>query len=71
MRIIRPRMGRRQFLIGSLASASAMAFANFFKGKGVAVASETRGAVSVEGEKRTYSHLLSPLNIRNKGVEMV
>lgn len=62
-------MGRRQFLIGSMASASAMAFTNLVKGKGFAAASENPGAVSAQGGNSKYSHLLSPLNIRNKVVK--
>ncbi|MBN1627720.1 MAG: hypothetical protein JW944_14470, partial [Deltaproteobacteria bacterium] len=69
MKTVLSHMGRRQFLIGSMASASAMAFTNLIKGKGLAAASENRGAVSSQGGSGKYSHLLSPLNIRNKVVK--
>ena len=66
MNIIQKLMGRRQFLISSMASASALAFTNLVKGEGVAAASDNTGAVTMEGASNKYSHLLSPLKIRNK-----
>jgi len=78
MNFIRSLLGRRQFLIGSMASASALAMkkvAAVAGGRGaaggpvrtgVAMASEKSGGGINADSANRYRHLLSPVKIRNK-----
>lgn len=65
MKLIRSIMGRRQFLLGSMASASALAFTNTFKGKSAALTSCRSETGALKEVSNRYSHLLSPLRIRD------
>lgn len=69
MKLIQSLVGRRQFLIGSMASASTLAVKNLVTGKGTAMASENpEGATGEAGAGITthYPHLLSPIRVRNR-----
>jgi 2,4-dienoyl-CoA reductase-like NADH-dependent reductase (Old Yellow Enzyme family)/thioredoxin reductase len=66
MKLIHPTVGRRQFLIGSIASASALALKNAVTGRGVARASETATGAAGAGITTHYPHLLSPIRVRNQ-----
>jgi 2,4-dienoyl-CoA reductase-like NADH-dependent reductase (Old Yellow Enzyme family)/thioredoxin reductase len=64
-------LGRRQFLMGSMASASALALKNMVAGRGTALAAdvpEAKMPVSgkAAGTPAAYPHFLSPLKVRNK-----
>jgi NADPH-dependent 2,4-dienoyl-CoA reductase/sulfur reductase-like enzyme len=66
MKLIQPFLGRRQFIIGSVASASALAFKKLVTGKGVAMASDGVGTGGMGVVTNKYPHLLSPLKVRNR-----
>lgn len=58
MKPIQSFLGRRQFLIGSVASASALAFTKLVKGNRIAAASDSPGSVARESgavEKGSHS----------------
>jgi NADPH-dependent 2,4-dienoyl-CoA reductase/sulfur reductase-like enzyme len=70
MNPIRSLMGRRQFLIAAgVTSTSALAYNKLAgivdPGKAFAAGREATGAAAIKGADRMYSHLLSPIQIRN------
>jgi 2,4-dienoyl-CoA reductase-like NADH-dependent reductase (Old Yellow Enzyme family)/thioredoxin reductase len=67
MKLIQSLLCRRQFIVGSVASASALAASNFTRGRGVSPASAgTASAGASQVITNRYSHLLSPLKVRHK-----